>query len=221
MCLTIIDKWLLPAFNQKLLQTLSKRREPNWFKDFLNEWSNLLSHDLISKETYTDISKWVCSCEHFKISCFYLCQHLISKSQQAPKFRSQIRIQDIYPFLVFQNGTEDVVVPNIPAESFILTSNIPTESNLPAESFIPDTNIPTESNETCDKEGSETYNKIINLIQFLGKEANQHQFNIQQLNVIEKNLKNAFKYKEDIEVFTKAKQIPRTWKDLNENTMYY
>jgi hypothetical protein len=96
----IIDKWLLPFFNQKLSQTISKRREPNWFKEYLVEW-NVVATQLIHDISYTDGSNWVCSCPQFKLSCFYICKHLVLQSKKTLKFRTELNIQDSYPFVSF------------------------------------------------------------------------------------------------------------------------
>jgi hypothetical protein len=68
---------------------------------------------------------------------------------------------------------------------------------------------------------SASYVDIVKLIDFLKKEADKHKHNIKQLKVMEKVLKPAFNYMNDIDLLEKSQEIPRTWKDLNENTLYY
>jgi hypothetical protein len=212
MCIAIIDKWLLPAFKQKLTLTLTKRREPNWFKEFLDEWKQINNLRVDKESSYTDITKWVCSCKQFKISCYYLCRHLLVRIEEAPKFRTQLTIQDVYPFISFQKKST-TLDESVQKDSVVLFSK-----SFQNESVTTPNELLSGVNE---HDESASYVEIVKLIDFLKKEADQHKYNIKQLKVMEKVLKPAFNYMKDIDLLEKSQEIPRTWKDLNENTLYY
>lgn len=116
----VILSRLIPHHKQQYNKYINKRERVSWRKDFKKEWNTLVKRDI--KGNYaTDIEKWICSCPSFLLNRFFLCKHLVQKSQFeiTPKFFCQIRRQGTYPFLTFQENTMD----GIPAtDNFVNTS---------------------------------------------------------------------------------------------------
>lgn len=167
-----------------------------------------------SAQNYTDVDKWVCSCYYFKISCFYLCKHLVLLSKEYPKFRSQIEIQDYYPFIIFIKGSDNSVIQSYSLEI------IPTNNDLELTSADNGNTVEAAILKE-DKEAAITHSKIAVLMDFLKKELDQHQNNLRQLKVMQSSLKDAFQYMHDVETYINSKELPQTWSDLNKNTMFH
>lgn len=204
-CVSIIDKWLLPSFNQKYHQTQQKRREPYWFKKFLTEWYNFNS-DIMDTNSYTDVEKWVCSCIQFKQSCFYLCKHLVLQSNVTVKFRSQVSIQDSYPFLKFETRTENSASISLPGGNHILSSS---------------PNVTQIVNESANDETSpQDYQQLNDFACFLKQHIEENKHNGRQLAVLRNSLTTALEYQKAVEEHKKEQFIPRTWTDLNKYTMF-
>jgi hypothetical protein len=203
MCTKIIEKWLLPSFNLKYQQTIIGRRVPNWWSDFRSEWSKCMWQDSLENPYYI-AEKWTCSCSKFKSSCFFLCQHLVKSSQKDPQYHTFFNIQDQWPFIYFLNQTERNA-PLQPTPYFMQNS----------DSYNPSDN----SNNSPVKDHT-SYETIDILVKFLSEHLQEIRLNQNQLKALNNSLKSAFKYMQDVEKISKSNEIPRTWKDLNENTMY-
>jgi hypothetical protein len=118
MCVHITCKWLLPSFAFKYQQTQQKIRNPLWFKDFLKEWTEMSKTYFDPVCSNTDIKNWTCSCIKYQNSLFYLCEHLVVESKKTVKYRSEIKIQDQHPFLLFGNSTSHQV------DSILMPENV-------------------------------------------------------------------------------------------------
>ena len=69
----------------------------------------------INRSYITDVEKWICNCPSFLLSRFFLCKHLIQRSQFeiTPKFfYHQIQRQGKYPFLVLQGNITNITPDN-------------------------------------------------------------------------------------------------------------
>ncbi len=66
----------------------------------------------------------------------------------------------------------------------------------------------------------QSYATIQNLVNFLSEHLQEIRNNPNQLKALDKSLKSTYKYMQDINELKKSNEIPRTWTDLNENTMF-
>jgi hypothetical protein len=65
-----------------------------------------------------------------------------------------------------------------------------------------------------------SYETIEFFLKFLSNHLQEISSNQNQLQALNKSLKSAYKYMQDVEQISTSNEIPRTWTDLNENTMY-
>jgi hypothetical protein len=82
-------------------QTRISQRTPLWFKELLREWDSAKNHNL-GLDEINNLQNWVCSCEKFRQSTFFLCGHLITNSNVHPKFYNDLEINDAYPLMKFK-----------------------------------------------------------------------------------------------------------------------
>lgn len=151
-----------------------------------------------------DSNNWTCSCATFKYSCYFLCNHLVKACETQIKYHTSIKLQDSWPFLKFMQlvGSQ--------------------ESDLSPIQFLLEPNTaPCIDIESQDEENDESYLKINSLVNFLSSHLQLIKENQNQLKALQRSLKSAFRYMNDIEEVSNSKEIPRTWKDTNENTLYY
>lgn len=203
MCTKIIEKWLLPSFNLKYQQTIIGRRVPDWWSDFRSEWSKCMRQESLENSYYIT-ENWTCSCSNFKCSCFYLCQHLVKSSQRDPHYHTLFKIQDHWPFISFLNQTE-LNASFEPTQSLLNNSHRYDQSN---------------SSDITPANDYTSYETIAIFLNFVSDHLQEIRSNQNQLEALNKSLKSGYKYMQDVQKIRNSNNIPRTWTDLNKNTIY-
>lgn len=168
-----------------------------------NEWVNASQNDNEASTANFDIQKWICSCNQYQSSTFYLCNHLVKTVNFEPRFYSQIVFRDNYPFISFDNEDGAVTSPLIQSADSIIISN-------------PQADIQSHD-ESCEN----LYLKLNSLIKFLDTDLQKNRYNLKQLEVLSHCLADGYKYKNSVDGYNELKKLPQTWNDLDKYNMFY
>ena len=72
----------------------------------LCEWTNSGQMENQDCHFIFDLKKWICNCEEYLHSAFFLCKHLVKGAAFRPRYYSDIVLRDYYPFISINNNSE-------------------------------------------------------------------------------------------------------------------
>jgi hypothetical protein len=141
----ILAQDLVPDSEHKLIQINKNRGLPSWWKAFKREWDKAASREMqdgMEERYHIDVDRWICSCQAFLHSPYFLCKHLIFKKNGKtflPTFKETMRRHD-YPFLAFgMDAAATILQENNPWKRFLEDNpveEVSASSALPQQAAI-------------------------------------------------------------------------------------
>ncbi|PKC65982.1 hypothetical protein RhiirA1_513231 [Rhizophagus irregularis] len=193
-----------------------------WRKEFKKEWKQHEKKTTqLNGKYFTDSTKWICACPAYIQSRFFLCKHLVNSVQKVDAiFFKKVQRNGNYPLISSYEG-ELVNVFGMEAPQNYKVSNILLIQNSITENeddyIIESDNEEQQTYETDFAYLCEVLDKAKELLKESYNKPKRHLW----LKNVRKNFRLLEKMNNDIKALENRRTMPKTWKNFNNNTMYW
>ncbi|CAG8599879.1 19347_t:CDS:2 [Gigaspora rosea] len=222
----------------------------NWHEEFWLEWNNLATRIInVNSIHITDSLHWICSCQSFLLSRFYLCKHLVQfYGPIESEFFRKVTRQEYYPLLEVKNKNAfadlpenlHTIIKSLNSYELIVrnehednsqVNNQENSANQVHEQQEPIVVTNSDNQRLMDLEIADDNQDLIlfqtrkkEILNLLDETRNLLENNVSNSNKwldnIEKNFVPLRKLVDDCKRFERQSHIPNTWKNRNNNTFW-